>query len=209
MIDLSTPNEWQHRDESLGGILFPWYTKSFLDELVTWELSDKVVLEIGMGASTLWWNKKAAWVTAFDMNKEWYYAVSEKMDLSKATSFIPKEGMVVEAMMNVLDTASFDIAIIDCEPIDYRDRCAQAALLYLKPGSKLIIDNWLQPSVGWMPSEETQQLLSQHPVKVYPQEGHPDWKTAVFTIGKVIDNINVKEVSQLENGQYGIGFTTH
>lgn len=181
MIDLNTTNEWQHRCPDTG-LVFPWYTKSFLDELVTWDISDKVVLEIGMGASTLWWNTKAKWLTAWDMNKEWYYAVSEKLNLTKATSFIPKEGMIVEAMMNTLDLASFDIAIIDCEPIEYRDRCAQAALLYLKPGGHLIIDNWLQPSVGWLPSEETQQLLSRYPVKVYPQEGHPDWKTAVFTI---------------------------
>lgn len=181
MIDLNATNEWQHRDPETGLVL-PWYTKSFLDELVTWDLKDKTVLEIGMGASTLWWNKKAKWLTAWDMNKEWYYAVVNKMDLTKATSFLPKDGMIVEAMANVLEPASFDIAIIDCEPIEYRDQCAKAALSYLKPGGKLIIDNWMQPSVGWMPSEETQQLLSQYPVQAYPQEGHPDWITAIWTI---------------------------
>lgn len=180
MIDLNHCNEWQHRDTD--GMVLPWYTKSFLDELVTWDLKDKSVLEIGMGASTLWWNKKAAWVTAFDMNKDWCYAVTDKMDLNKGTSFLPLPGQLVQAMNNLLNPNQFDIAIIDCEPIELRDICVELVLSYLKPGGRLIIDNWMQPSVGWMPSKETQQLLSQYTVKVYPQEGHLDWKTAVFTI---------------------------
>lgn len=181
MIDLSTPNEWQHRDPSTG-LVFPWYTRSFLDELATWDLSDKAVLEIGMGASTIWWNKKAKWVTAWDMNSDWYYAVTKHMDFTKSTSFIPQEGKIIEAMKNTMDVECFDIAIVDCEPIEYRDNCTQAALQYLKPGGRLIIDNWDQPSVGWLPSEETKALLAPYPCKVYPQIGHPDWKTLVVTV---------------------------
>ena len=178
MIDLNAMNEWQHRDPETGLVL-PWYTKSFLDELVTWELSDKVVFEYGAGASTLWWARKCQAVYTVESDEQFCEAVRAKVGATgiyfactKETylKFITKPGI------------KFDIIIIDGEPIAWRDDCVKPALDCLKPGGKLIIDNWMQESVGWMPSEETQQLLSQYPVKDYPQEGHPDWKTAVFTI---------------------------
>jgi hypothetical protein len=88
----------------------------------------------------------------------------------------------------------FDIIIIDSEPIAWRDDCVKPALDCLNPGGKLIIDNWQQPSVGWIPSEETQQLLSKYPVRVYPQEGHSDWKTAVFT-----KHVTEKELNAMQH----------
>lgn len=206
MIDLNHCNEWQHRDPTTG-LVFPWYTKSFLDELVTWDLKDKVVLEIGMGASTLWWHRKCKKVYGCDTDAQYVQAVSR---LNAERGWLHWLTTTAQTVQFIKDYgAECDIIIIDGEPIDWRDDCVKPALDCLKPSGKLIIDNWLQPSVGWMPSEETQQLLSKYPVKIYPQEGHPDWKTAVFEIGKVIDKIDLKEVSLLSNGQYGIGFTTH
>jgi len=180
MIDLQKPNEWQRYDPETG-LLFPWLVSSFLDELKTWDLSDKIVLEIGMGSSTLWWDKKSAMVAAFDMNKDWYFAVTEKMDLSRSMSFLPAEGKIVEGMQHVLPHCAFDIAIIDCEPVEWRDKCVQPVLSCLKSNSKLIIDNWDQPSV-WVPNDKTRELLSPYPCKIYSQEGHADWKTAVFDV---------------------------
>lgn len=182
MIDLSTPNEWQHKDESLGGILFPWYTKSFLDELVTWDLKEKVVFEYGCGASSLWWNKKCKKLYGVESNPDYHAAVVNAM-WPKALIVLPlEEGEQAYANAIKYCCEQFDIIIIDGEPIAWRDDCVKPAIDCLIPGGKLIIDNWMQPSVGWLPSEETQQLLSQYPGQVYPQEGHPDWKTAVFTI---------------------------
>lgn len=207
MIDLTTCNEWQRRDPE-NGLVMPWYTHPFLDELATWDLKEKVVLEIGMGASSIWWNNKVEWLTAIDTNQEWYYTVIDKLDFSKGTSYLPIEGKLIDAMVNLLDLSTYDIAVIDCDPVEYRDKCAQAALLYLKPGGKLIIDNWDQPSV-WVPNEETRKLLAPYDCKIYKQPNHPDWQTAVFTIGKSYDNISITEVSALPNGQHGIGFTAH
>lgn len=182
MIDLSTPNEWQYKDESLGGILFPWYTKSFLDELVTWDLSDKVVFEYGAGASTLWWAAKCWKLYGVESNADYHAAVTGILD-HKALIMLPTDSdqnTYVNAISHSCE--SFNVIIIDGEPIAWRDDCVKPAIDCLKPGGKLIIDNWNQPSVGWMPSEETKRLLSQYPVQVYAQDGHPDWKTAVWTI---------------------------
>lgn len=176
MIDLNATNEWQHRD--VDGMVLPWYTKSFLDELVTWNLKDKVVFEYGAGASTLWWDRKCRNVYAVESNEQFLEAVRAKVGETSVyysgtkenyLKFITKPGV------------KFDVVIIDGEPIAWRDDCVKPALDCLKPGGRLIIDNWDQPSVGWLPSEETQRMLSQYPVQVYPQEGHPDWKTAIFT----------------------------
>jgi predicted O-methyltransferase YrrM len=179
MIDLNHCNEWQHRDAETG-LVFPWYVKSFLDELVTWELKDKEVLEIGGGASTLWWSKKAGMVYLIE-NSEEYWRTLFSLNLPN----------VFSAKIN--PHGPFDIVIVDNEPISTRDRLIIKAIKVLKPGGKLIIDNWMQPSVGWMPSEETQRLLSQYPVNVYLQEGHPDWKTAVFT---KTEGVNYKQLCE-------------
>ncbi len=182
MIDLNATNEWQHRDPEMG-LVFPWYTKSFLDELVTWDLKDKVVFEYGAGASTLWWAKKAFKVYSVDSSSEWIIAVKRELIKSWTPGWFKFDGEKETYTNSIRDCdIKYDIIIIDGEPIQWRDDCVKPALDYLVPGGKLIIDNWLQPSVGWLPSEETQQLLSRYPVQVYPQIGHPDWKTAVFTI---------------------------
>jgi predicted O-methyltransferase YrrM len=176
MIDLSSKNEWQHIDPATG-LLFPWYTKSFLDELATWELKDKHVLEFGMGASSLWWQRKAAYLTAFDSNREWYNAVVMAME-SK-----PGDEHWVESVSEIEDELMefYDIAVVDIDPVEWRDECTALAIESLKPGGTLIIDNWDQPSV-WVPCEETRALLAPYETKVYRQEGHPDWQTATFKI---------------------------
>lgn len=177
MIDLNATNEWQYRD--VDSMVLPWYTKSFLDELVTWDLADKAVLEIGLGASSLWWHRKCKQLYGCDNNPEYVFALN----------IIVSEGAWLHALCERQDFVQFiqdygpecDIIIIDGEPIQWRDDCVKPALDCLKPGGKLIIDNWDQPSVGWLPSEETKALLATYPFEIYPQEGHIDWKTAVFT----------------------------
>jgi hypothetical protein len=44
-------NEWQFLDAH--GMVFPWYTKLFLDILATWDIKDWDVFEWGGGYSTI------------------------------------------------------------------------------------------------------------------------------------------------------------
>ncbi len=201
MIDLSLCNEWQHID-SQTGLVFPWYTKSFLDELVTWDLKDKTVVEFGMGASTLWWQRKTKWLTSFEANRDWYNSVVMAMegkcsDEYFVTSISGIENKLIE---------NYDIAIVDIDPVEWRDKCIELAWDSLWPGGKLIVDNWDQPSV-WVPSQQTRDILNDYECKIYKQEGHPDWQTAVFMKPKELKDIKMTEVSLLQNGEYGIGFT--
>lgn len=203
MIDLNTTNEWQFRDSS-NGLVLPWYTKSFLDELVTWDLSDKVVFEYGAGASTLWWNKKAKHVFTVESNEQYFEALIKHIGQHSAMMYTPLSDVYTNYIYGPHGT-KFDIIIIDGEPIQWRDACVQPALDCLKPGGKLIIDNWMQESVGWIPSEETRALLAPYPCEIYKQIGHPDWQTAVFTKAKEVNDFKITEVSLLPDGEYGIG----
>jgi predicted O-methyltransferase YrrM len=175
MIDLNATNEWQHRDPETGLVL-PWYVKSFLLDLITWDLKERKVLELGGGSSSLWWNKKAGEVLTVEASREWAEAIAAKGVTVAIAEFKELFIQWASGMPNY-----YDIAIIDCEPIEWRDLCIAPALRTLKPGGHLIFDNWMQPSVGWLPSEETQRLVTSLPHVIYSQAGHPDWKTLVAT----------------------------
>lgn len=164
MVDLSTPNEWQHICPDTG-LVMPWYTKPALDEIVTWDLKDKVVFEYGCGASTLWWRKRAKAV----------YSVDEDRAYSEVTgAYLAKNP--VDFLHYIYEFPPLDIVIIDGERL--RQESVEHALKCLKPGGVLIYDNWMQPSVE-LQSEETQRVLLSLPHKIYKQENHPDWQTLI------------------------------
>ena len=54
MIRLKELEGWRSFDTQ-GGILFPWYTRPFLQELMNWNVREWKVFEYGAGDSTLWW----------------------------------------------------------------------------------------------------------------------------------------------------------
>jgi hypothetical protein len=173
MIDLSTPNEWQHIDPS-NGLVMPWYTKPALDEIVTWDLKDKVVFEYGCGASTLWWRKKAKEVYGVEYSYEYWRALMDHRPWSQIVH-TENEEKYIRAPFQF--EHRYDIIAIDGS---FRDACVPIALECLKPGGKLIFDNWMQPEVE-MQTEETQRLVLALPHTIYKQEGHPYWQTLIAT----------------------------
>ena len=60
----------QKFDDTLG-LIFPYYTWTFLDVLKTWDVSTWDVFEYGVGYSTLWWKRKAKSVDGVDNQLEW------------------------------------------------------------------------------------------------------------------------------------------
>lgn len=173
MIDLNKCEGGQRRDDS--GMVIPWYTHPALDEILSWDLSRKRVFEYGVGQSTLWWASKSQWVYGVDTSKDWVMVIHDAVISNSHVACIEMEDIYVTAIHAF---KPIDIVIVDG---DYRDRCIGQAISSLKPGGKLIIDNWLQPSVDWMPSDETIRLVSKMDHTVYPQQGHPDWSTLIAT----------------------------
>lgn len=164
-MNLQIPNEWQHIDPETG-LVFPWYVKSFLDELSTWDLSDKIVFEYGMGASSAWWNAKCKLLCGVESNSE-YLAEG---------GYLETDYKKYPYAINLFNTC-FDIVIVDGME---REKCTEQALTKIKSGI-LIVDNWDQPSVDETVGIYAEKLL-QYKHFIFHQDGHPDWKTAYFII---------------------------
>jgi len=202
MIDLNSQNEWQFRDET-NGLIFPWYTKPALDEIVTWDLKDKMVFEYGCGASSLWWAAKCKELYGVEYSKDYLLAVCQQINYNATLHGTQDEVDYVNSLRQY--NIRFDIIIIDGS---FRDECVPVALECLESGGKLIFDNWMQPEVT-LQSQETQDIVLALPHNIYKQSGHPHWQTLIATKPREINDINITEVSLLQNGQYGIGYTAH
>jgi predicted O-methyltransferase YrrM len=179
MIDLTTIEQWQWRDEKTG-LRLPYYTKPFLDELATWDLSEKNIFEYGLGASTIYYVNRAKTVCGVDEKKEWIDLIyKEARKEARPSNLVLMHHAEKNDFVNCIYDfpMRFDIVVIDGDY--WRDECVVPAINKLSDGGVIIIDNWLQPSV-WMAREETQGLLNDFDCKIYKQEGHPDWQTAVF-----------------------------
>jgi hypothetical protein len=164
-------NQHQRLDATIG-VVYPWYTWTCLDVLSTWDVSHWDVFEYGAGYSTSWWRCKAASVTGVDNNPSW-------ASRFRVICHTEKDAYVHAP----LETGRrYDCIVIDGEPVEWRDECTEIALQCLKPGGKLIIDNWKQSSVDLADWPQTEKLLQSIPCNVYYQPGHRDWKTAVWTI---------------------------
>lgn len=172
MIDLSKCEGGQRRDES--GMVMPWYTHPALDEILTWNLSRKYVFEYGVGQSTIWWAKHCDWLYGVDSNPEWVKAMHDQVISNSMIACIPNEDIYVWSVQNF---KKIDIVVVDG---DYRDRCVLQAISALKPGGKLIVDNWDQPSV-WVPEDATRKAVTQLQFTIYKQPDHYDWQTLIAT----------------------------
>lgn len=173
-IDLRSANEWQWRDNNR--LVFPWYVKPFLDVLASMDLSGKDVFEYGGGASTLWWASKANSVTSVDANQMYVDAVNNEIKHRGFTNAKILYAHHPEVYINDVNYGWYDIIVIDGH---YRDECIQPSLKRLKPNGILIFDNWQQPSVH-MAHPQLVEILEKMEHKIYRQEDHPDWQTAIF-----------------------------
>ena len=168
MLDIKQKNEWQFIDPELN-LIYPWYTKSFLDELKNWNLLDKQVLELGGGFSTLWWNAKTHYIHTVEGNEDWISEIKKSCPLAKI--FLP-----IEYNFNF----TYDIVILDSDWCN-RDELFEFCIEHTKNGGLLIVDNWMQPEV-WV--SERPDFLEKYEHYIFKQEGHPHWQTAYFIINK-------------------------
>lgn len=178
MIDLSKPNEHQRVDPT-NNLVEPWLVFPALDEIKMWDLQTKRVFEYGCGAGTLWWADKCELVVSIETNADWFDAVHSRRAEKMVMRYYVEKNEFVRSIIEAI--IQFDIIIIDCDPIEWRNDCIQPALKCLKPNGKLIIDNWNQPSCDWMVSKENREQLLSMPHKIFKQPNHKDWTTLIVT----------------------------
>jgi hypothetical protein len=165
---------WLTKDEH--GIQMPWYVRPFLEELDKWDLKAKNVYEYGVGYSSNWYACRGAIIDGVDSSDQW-------VGFSPTALYTTNKKTYIESILTL--PTIYDIVVIDG---DYRDNCTEYALKALKPGGKLIIDNWEQPSVEPNDWTLTKELIKGMDIKVYKEPTHPDWKTAVITKPVYNDN---------------------
>lgn len=171
-------HDWLTLDEH--GIQMPWYTRPCLEVIDKWDFQGKYIFEYGVGYSTLWYRSRGADVWGVDSNAQWAdfagkYCIPRVSYMMPRLDFTSSQNKYVTRISLLIIT--FDFVIIDG---NFRDDCTEYALQYLKPGGKLILDNWLQPEVEefW---PKTEELIKGMPIEIYKEPDHPHWKTAIVT----------------------------
>jgi predicted O-methyltransferase YrrM len=171
---LTEPNEWQYIDKR-NGLLFAWYTKTFLDELKNWDVSNWNVLELGSGASTLWWGKMAKSVVSIEDNSEWYEYVKEGIEELNLKNVSYHYSPIEEMLKFLKDGKRYDCIIVDGE---LREQCMNLiSENNLKFGGIVILDNF-----EFIPHITESNLFRTNRLNVYPQPHHYFWRTAYWKI---------------------------
>ncbi len=185
--------EWQKIDEETG-VCFPWFTHPCLEVIKKWDLSDKVIMEWGGGASTVWWALKSKKVYSVDHNIEWFDRMSQELY---------ERGLNSKYLMNLINTSEgdqsenrdayvkcyhntlFNICVVDGV---HRYECAEYAVKVLKP-EILIIDNHQQDFVFICPKLD--ELLVGVRMERFVQPDHTNhegrpWATAIFYLNEKV-----------------------
>ena len=177
----------QRIDPKLG-ILEPWYTNDAVDRIRSFDLSDKVVMEWGGGASTLWWARMAKEVYSVDHNVEWWentkqmiaeYRLQDKAQIRYIPTHEGDQSDFRDSYIRQYPNIKPNICIVDGV---HRFECAEYAVKVLKP-KLLIIDNHQQDFVFMCPSLDV--LLEGVKMERFVQKDHKDhegnpWSTALF-----------------------------
>lgn len=137
------------------------------------DFSQRGVVELGGGRSTLWWRYKALEVTSFDTSKWW----ADRFQLQ----FVSPDQMNATVHAAFKDS-TVDVVIIDGEPIENRDDHLMLALEILKQSelSLIIVDNFDQPTLGHDFPLIKARINQQGSHIIFESVLHPDWKTLFF-----------------------------
>lgn len=157
---------WLTIDEH--GIQMPWYTRPCLQWLETIDFTNKSVFEYGVGYSTLWYKSRGAETFGIDSNCQWgsMSGVDWTTDRLKYLNAINQHEY-------------YDIICIDGE---FRDQCTEYALIRIKKGGYIIIDNYKQATADLPDWPITEKLIENLEVMYYPEPNHPDWQTIVIHV---------------------------
>jgi predicted O-methyltransferase YrrM len=143
----------------------PWLARPANSILESFLTKRDVGLEFGSGRSTLWFAQKVSALTSVEHNPVWHKKVTKELELRKLANvnclFVEKDvedGKGQEAayvrITEKFHKSSFDFILVDGA---YRDSCALASLVLLRPGGILIIDDahWFLPSNSTSPQART------------------------------------------------------
>lgn len=190
MMNTSELVEWQRVDPN-NGLVEPWLTHPFMEEIKKWKLGDKFILEFGGGRSTAWWRKECKWVDTIDASEEW--ANQSRMDCQSAGLYngrilaktLPDgiQNRKQEYFNLIPGDKYYDIIVNDGI---WRYEVLQWALDHFKGRNGIIIaDNWQQDFVWISPPSE--ELMKSYEIHKFVQPDHTNhegkpWQTVFWNI---------------------------
>jgi hypothetical protein len=119
----------------------PWYTYPTIEFLKRRDFSNRDILEIGAGQSTLWWARASRSVLAIEEDAEWMKLIASKAPTNVDLRCAPvKDG--IGPVESIMGSRAFDVIIIDGH---LRADLIERATRHLKPTGALLFDN----SNGW------------------------------------------------------------
>lgn len=127
----------------------PWLTdgaNDFLDKYIT---KDMVVLEFGMGKSTLWFAERVKLLVSIEHNKQWYLKAQSSLLNNTNVELILHETTVVEPLSDLIKSCySVEIDKLQDETFDFvlidgrnRVNCFKKADRVLKTGGYIMLDD--------------------------------------------------------------------
>jgi hypothetical protein len=174
-----------------NGYVMPWLTHGALDEIKSWDLSDKVIWMWGAGMGDLWLAKRCKKLYVVERLQEWIIKNLEVRAANNCANieYIHRpcnEGSGAQDMYcEIPEGLDIDIMINDDA---YRTEVCQVAVDYFKKrgGGTLICDNWIQSFV-WI-SPKAEEIMAPFDAKIFEQPDHTDndginkWKTGIWNI---------------------------
>lgn len=118
-----------------NGSPLPWYTYPAIDFLMVKDFAGKSVLEFGAGQSTMWWSLRAATVTSFESDSEWYQSLKNSLPSNVRLLETDNKAKTVEEECG---DERFDVIVIDGLN---RFICAKKSLRFFKEDGAIILDN--------------------------------------------------------------------
>jgi hypothetical protein len=106
----------------------PLLTYPFLDYMLTSDLSERNLLELGSGNSTLLFSKLFKSVTSYETNENWFNELASRVSDNVELNLIALEK---------IENADFDIESIDCLLIDFAGKRTKFINSYLSKAEEL------------------------------------------------------------------------
>lgn len=179
-------NEWQRVDQKTG-MVQPWFTHPSLDEIQTWDVKGKSILEWGGGLSTLWWGERVGGhgrvhtIEHTDHPGWWSWLIGATEHINHVTLKKSTGNAYFKA-----PKGPWDVVIVDGSMCHLRGECLKKAVAMPRPLT-IIVDNWQQDDV-WI-DEAAAELMAPYSdyVKFYVQPNHTahrgrPWRTAIWKL---------------------------
>lgn len=157
----------------------PWYTYPAIEYLDQFDLSKSIIFEYGSGNSSKFWSTRSQSVISIESNLSWYEKGNRELSANQTLLLRIEKDEYVNAINE--NENQFDVIIIDGI---YRYNCTINAIMKLKEGGLIILDNsdWYPNTTSFLRDTGFTQIdfIGCGPINSYA------WCTSFFIANKIL-----------------------